>query len=237
MIPMVNLESRLVLPLGRGSKWRIPMSTLLKQCAISVAVAAVFLAGCSQTDAKPAASNQAATVTKPAVRPQVVPAKTAFWEMYTAAHKWAPDVAVLRVTAKELPGFKNEAGNAGMWEAVFASQSLGKYRVYTYSVATVAPDIHKGVVAGLAMPWSGATRDTMPVDLSMFNVDSDAAYKAAAGDAAEWLKQNPGKQISTLEVGDTYKFQGPVWHLVWGDKKSGYATFVDGNSGKVLKHI
>jgi len=86
------------------------------------------------------------------------------------------------------------------------------------------------------MPWGGVSRDAMPVDLTMFTVDSDEAYKAAAADAADWLKKNPGKQLATLEVGDTYKFAGPVWYAMWGNKTAGYTALVDASSGKVMKH-
>ncbi len=214
------------------------MRTWVGQCAVSVAAAAVLLAGCSQSSTTTTASTPSATAAKPAEVPQTVAAKTALWPMLTAAHQWASDVVVLRVTAKEVPGFKNEAGKAAMWEAVFASPAGHEYRIYTYSISTVLPDIHKGVTAGIKMPWGGVSRDVMPVELSAFNVDSDAAYQAAAGDAAEWLKSNPGKEVSVLEIGDTYKLPSPVWSLVWGNKKSGgYSAFVDANSGKVLKHI
>jgi len=216
------------------------MSVLLKRCAVMIsAVAAVLLAGCSPSSSAPsAASNPSGSpaASQPAAPPQVVAAKEAFWPMYKEAHSWAADVVVMRITEKELPGFRNEAGKAGMWEAVFASPSLHKYRIFKYSIATVSPDIYKGVVAGLVLPWGGATRDAMPVDLSLFTVDSDAAYTAGAAQAADWLKKNPGKELSALEIGDTYKFQGPVWYLMWGSKQSGYATFVDASTGKVLNH-
>ncbi len=214
------------------------MSISGKRCAVSVsAVAVLLLAGCSRTSSAPtAAANPAGGPSAQTVAaPQVVPAKEAFWPMYKEAHSWAGDAEVMRVTAKVLPGFRNEAGKAGMWEAVFASPSLHKYRIYTYSIATAPPDVYKGVVAGLEMAWGGPTRDAMPVDLSSFNVDSDAAYSAGAAQAADWLKKNPGKEIAAVEIGDTYKFQDPVWYLMWGTKQSGYATFVDASSGKVLK--
>lgn len=210
------------------------MTTLLQLRSIRIAAMAVLLlAGCSQSTTKSAVPAEAA---KPASPPQIVAAKTAFWPMYTAAHQWASDVVALRLTAKQLPGYRNEGGKAGMWEATFASPSLHQYRVYTYAIADAPPDTYKGVVAALAMPWGGITRDVMPVDLSMFNVDSDAAYSAAAGDATEWLKKNPGKDLSTFEVGANYRFQVPVWYMMWGNAKSGYAAFVDASSGKVVKH-
>ncbi len=214
------------------------MSTSLKTYAAAVAsLVTLLLAGCAQTGPKPSMSNVPKVVSEPVGAPEVVAAKTAFWPMYTAARSWAPDVVVLRVTAKEVPNFKNEAGKAAMWEALFASPSLHQYRAYSYSIASLPPAIHKGVSAGLKMPWAGATRDTMPLDLSLFEVDSDVAYKAAADAAADWLKKNPGKAISALEVDNTYKLQRPVWFLVWGNKQSGYTAFVDASSGKVLKHI
>ncbi|MDR5727658.1 MAG: hypothetical protein RB191_09550 [Terriglobia bacterium] len=213
------------------------MSTLLKRSAVSaVAVAVLLLAGCSKSTTQPSATNQPASAAKPAGPPQLVPAKTAFWPMYTSAHNWAPDVITLQVTAKEVPGFKNEAGKAAMWQAAFASPSLREYRIYSYSIAAVPPDIFKGVDAGLALPWGGITRNAMPVDISLFNVDSDAAYKAAAADAADWLKKNPDKSLALFQLGDTFKFSGPVWYLLWGNEKSGYAAFVDADSGKILKH-
>jgi hypothetical protein len=215
------------------------MSNLLRHCAISTtAVAVLILAGCSQsTTPNPAASTQPAATTQSEAPPEIVAAKTAFWPMYTAARNWAPDIVVLRITAKEVPGFKNEGGKAAMWEAAFASPSRHEYRVDSYSIATVPPYTHKGVMTGLRMPWGGATRTVMPVDLSMFNVDSDDAYKAAAGDAADWLKKNPDKGLATLEIGATYKTPGPAWFFMWGTKKSGYTALVDASGGKVLKHI
>lgn len=213
------------------------MSTLLKQCAVYLAGTAVlFLAGCSQSATNSSSSNPSTVEAKSEAPPQIVSAKTAFAPMYTAAHNWTPDVVLLKVTAKELPGFKNEAGKAAMWEGVFASPNQRAYRIYTYAITAVPPNIHKGVVAGLKMPWEGMTNDAMPVDLSMFNIDSDAAYTAAVGDASAWLKKNPNIQLSTLEVGRTYKLPAPVWFLMWGTKSAGYASFVDASSGKVLKH-
>jgi hypothetical protein len=154
--------------------------------------------------------------------------------MYKTAHAWASDAEPIRISAREVPGYKNENGKAGMWEAVFASPSLGSYRTFTYAILDAPPSISKGVAAGLAIPWRGATRDAMPIDTSMFNIDSDAAYTAAAADAATWLKNNPGKDISDFEIGDTYKFSTPVWYVMWGTKAAGYATVVDASSGKVL---
>jgi hypothetical protein len=210
------------------------MGAVIKQCAVSAVVAMLLLAGCLEKT-KPPVTDESKTAKPPAGPPEPVTGKTAFWLMYTPARHWSTDIEIMRLTPKEVPGFKNEAGKAAMWEAMFASPSLHQYRVYSYAIASSPPDIFKGVSAGLRVPWNGVTRDAMPVELTSFNVDSDAAYQAAAADGAAWLKKNPDKALSSFALGNTSRFQAPVWYLMWGDKKSGYVAYVDANSGKVLK--
>jgi len=211
------------------------MTTKFVQCAAGIAIVGTMLAvGCSKSKQGVSVSGQSQAPPSQEAPAQPVAARTAFWPMYTAAHQWAADVVVLRIDAKELPGYKNEAGKAALWEAVFASPSRHAYRTYTYAIAAVPPGIYKGVDAGLEMAWSGETRDAMAIDMNAFNVDSDAAYQAAATAAAEWLKKNPARPLTTIAMGDTYRFQEPVWYVVWGTKQNGYAAIVDANSGKVL---
>jgi len=214
------------------------MSTPL--CAVRNAVftlgfALVLSMGCSKSTS-PAASPAATPAAAATAAPTVIAAKNPFWMMYKAAHDWAPDIEAIRLSQKDLQGYKNSAGDAGLWEAAFASPSLRQYRLYTYAVADVPPDVFKGVTAGMPMAWGGETRDAMPIDLTLFNVDSDAAFQAASADAAEWLKRNPGKELTALELGQTAKFSGPVWYAQWGTKAGGYSALVDATTGKLLGH-
>lgn len=210
------------------------MDAIRKQAARGgIAVALLLLAGCTQLT-KTTAVDETAT-TKPVGPPQLVTAKTAFAAMYPAARDWSPDVVMLKLVAKEVPGFQNHAGKAAMWEATFASPSRRQYRVDTYAITTILPDIHKGAAAGLPRPWGGATRDTMPIDPSLFNIDSDTAYTSASTDAAAWLKKNPDKKLSDPVLGNVFKYHALVWYIMWGDQKSFYNAFVDADTGKVLK--
>jgi hypothetical protein len=205
------------------------------RCLFVAAVAALLLAGCSSSSSN-STPQPAAAAAPAAAAPEIVTAKTAFWEMYKTAHAWASDAEPIRITMKEIPGYKNEAGKAGMWEAVFGSPSRASYRTFTYAIADAPPNISKGVAAGIAMPWGGATRDAMPIDTSMFSIDSDAAYSAAAADATAALKNKLNLPITDFEIGDTYKFQTPVWYILWGTKSAGYAAIVDASTGKVMNH-
>jgi hypothetical protein len=214
--------------------WRIVMNAWRKHFWMAPMAAAVFLlAGCSQP--APKVNDDAEAKKEPAGPAESVTAKTALWPMYTSARNWTKDFVVLRLASKEVPGFKNEAGKAAMWEATFASPGQHEYRVYTNSIAAHPPDIYKGVSIGRAIPWAGVTRDVMPVQLSEFNVDSDAAYATATADAGAWLKKNPGKPLSKFELGNAFRFQAPVWYFMWGDKKLGYTAFVNATTGKIVK--
>jgi hypothetical protein len=210
------------------------MSKSKKRClAAAMAATLMLLSSCSQP-AKTTANEDAEKKAEPAGPPEPVTAKAAFWPMYTAARNWTTDFVTLKVAPKEVPGFKNEGGKAAMWQAYFASPSRHEYRIYSYSIASVPPNIYKGVSSSTGLPWGGPTRDVMPIQLSEFTFDSDAAYNTAAADAAVWLKKHPDKQLADFELGNAYKFQGPVWVATWGDKKSGYKAFVNASTGKII---
>lgn len=212
---------------------RTMVAGIRRRVVCGVAVAVVLFAGCSKPVQAPVNSESSTAAAGP---PQLMTAKTAFWPMYKAARIWSPDVQFIGIKMRDVPGFTNEGGKAAMWEATFGAPSQRKYEVDTNAIVTVLPDIHKGATEGLKMPWSGTNRNAMPIDLDNFTVDSDAAYQAAATDAAAWLKKNPEKKVTAFELGATYKFQSPVWYLAWGDvKKGGYVAVVDATSGKVLK--
>jgi hypothetical protein len=211
----------------------IPQMTVRTAASTLTLAAALLTLGCSSTT-PPAATPSATPAATAATSPTVIAAKDPFWAMYKSAHDWAPDVVAIRLSQRELQGYKNEAGKAGIWEAAFASPSLHLFRVYTFAVADVPPDIFKGAKAGLPMRWGGETRDAMSIDLASFNTDSDAAFEAASASAAAWLKSNPGKPLTALELGQTYKFSGPVWYSQWGTKAAGFSVLVDATTGKVL---
>jgi hypothetical protein len=203
--------------------------------AIFLSSLVLLLSGCSQPSKPVGGDTTTATASEPSNPSEPVTAKTALLPMYSSAYKWAHDVVLLRLTPKDVPGVEKGAGKAAVWEATYASSSQHACHVYTYAVAAQPPDIYKGVTVGSAIPWAGITRDVLPIESSAFNVDSDAAYTAAAADAAAWLKKNPGVKLSRFQLGNGYSFPAPVWYVMWGDKKLGYVAFVNATTGKVIK--
>lgn len=166
-----------------------------------------------------------------------VSGKTAFWAMYKSAYSWSNDAVALRLESKSLSGIKNDAGKAAMWTAIFGSPRRRAAIEISYTVAAQPPELAKGINIGHPITWAGPTRDVMPYQGSDIVVDSDAAYKIAAAQAESWLKAHPDKQPSFLLGYNPTTFARPVWYVIWGDKKSGYKTFVDAKTGEVAKAI
>jgi hypothetical protein len=121
-----------------------------------------------------------------------------------------------------------------MWTATFGSPSRREARPFTYSVAASPPDIYKGVTVGNTLTWTGPTPAALAFTTSDFAVDSDAAYTTAFAQAATWAKSHPDTEVS-FTLGNAARFKGPVWYVLWGEKKSGYSVLVDAKSGAIVK--
>jgi hypothetical protein len=201
-------------------------------------VAAIGLAACSSETTNTSGTKtdaEAAAKQAPAGPPEPVAAKAAFWQMYTPAHAWAGDLVPISLKSGEVAGVKNADGKAGVWTAVFGSPSQRAARTYVYSVADQLPDITKGVKANLAEAWRGPTAAVMPFQTGDFTIDSEAAYKAAAAKAADWLKEkdNATKPVS-LSLGAATRFPAPVWVILFGSSKLGFLTVVNASTGDIL---
>jgi hypothetical protein len=193
-------------------------------------VCGLLLLNACSSDTKTATSEEKSAAETKAAPAGPVSGKTAYWEMYTEARKWATDLMPLSLEAKEIPGMANEDGKAAMWTATFVSATQKEARVFTWAAVAHPPDIYKGVTIGKPMPWNGS-RAVMPFSMGAVQVDSDAAFKSASSDAAAWLKQHPEKN-PTVELKELAQYQLPTWIVHWGNDKSGYRSLVSAVDGK-----
>jgi len=199
---------------------------------VVVFIAALSLISCSESPQPKAAETKPAAAATESNDP--ISAKTAFWQMYKSAHAWSADLTPLTLESKTMPGMKSEAGKSMMWTATFGSPTKREARTFTYAVTAQGPDVMKGVTVGRALPWGGPRQDALPFDTADLSVDSDAAFKAALADAGDWVSKHPGKPVS-LALGNASRYPAPVWFVMWGDKKSGYAVYVNAKTGAVIK--
>jgi hypothetical protein len=204
-----------------------------KKTLITVSMVAAVLAwtACSNAPEPTAADTKAAEAKKEAAKaPEPVTGQTAFYAMYKPARTWATDLQPLILASKTISTVKNEDGKAALWTAVFVSPSLRQARTFTWAAADDGVAVHKGVTAGGAEAWSGSTRDSMPFQNSDFHIDSDAAFKAASDLAGDWPKGHPDLKPSYV-LGASAKFPQPVWMVIWGTQKNGYAAYVNALTG------
>jgi hypothetical protein len=205
-----------------------------KNILIAVIALAPVLLVASCSEAPKPAETKAEAKTEPAKPAGPVAGKTAFFEMYKPAQRWASDLLPLSLASNDVPGIPTEDGKAPAWTAVFVSPSRREARTFFYAVADHGDNIRKGVTSSGAASWSGATPQSKPFSVSEFSVNSDAAYKAAYEKAASWVKKNPGKKVS-LFLASSSRFPAPVWYVLWGNTKVGYMVFVNATTGMVLK--
>jgi hypothetical protein len=198
-----------------------------------VIVAALLLPSCADVSKTPA-KVEAEAKKEPAGPPEAVTAQRAYYEMYKPARAWAKDLLALSLVSGEAPGIKNEGGKAGIWIATFVSESRKEARKFTYAVVDCEDGLNRGVNISNALPWGGATPDSKPFSNSEFALDSDAIYKIAAEKASTWLKEHPN-QSATFQLGNASRFSAPVWYVMWGTKKNGFAALVNATTGTVVK--
>ena len=209
------------------------MSNRYLPLVLAVPAALMLLSSCSSSPEASATKGAAEAATKPAGPPEPVPAMTAYWEMYKPAYEWSKDLLALGLSADKVQGYKNHDGLSYLWTAVFVSPSRNEARTYTYAVVD-SPAAPKGVMGRPAQSWGGATRESMPFQSSAIAINSDAAWKTAADKAGAWLKKHPDTD-ATISLAEGARFGAPVWFVIWGDKKDGYAAFVNATSGAIMK--
>lgn len=194
--------------------------------------AAIFLQACSQAPLAPAKVGTDEKKEAPKAA-EAMEARNAYFEMYKPARAWATDLLALTLKSGEVPNIKNHEGRAGVWTAVFVSPSRKEARTFSFAVADDGKDLRKGINVSDKQIWNGATPTAKAFVNGEFLIDSDDAYKAAAVKAADWLKTHQNAKV-TFALGNTSRFPAPVWYILWGTSKDGYAVYVNATTGIVI---
>ena len=152
-----------------------------------------------------------------------------------ARASWSGDAQVVKLNSLAAPGVPVVAGEAGAWQATFASPSLGKTRTYTYSVVEQEGNLHKGVFGTGEGSWSGRQGVNTAFLISAASIDSTAAYKTADEKAGDYDQKHPGMTIS-FELDRVPQFPNPVWRVIWGESvaTSNFSIYVDASTGTYL---
>jgi hypothetical protein len=199
---------------------------------LAVLVFSLVLMGCSE---------QPQTVAKkePAKPAEPVSGQSALFKMYQKARaSWATDAKVLKLNSIHVEEVPQVPGKAGAWQAMFTSESLGRARTYTFSVVEQEGNLHQGAFGLQEESWTGGQGVSSSFEIRDVQIDSEAAYKTALENAADYNKKNPGMTISFL-LEKTPKFNTPAWRVIWGESvgTSSFSVYVDATLGKFLERM
>ena len=196
-------------------------SFLLLTCGL-----AAILVGCSEDT----------STAKKEAKVEPVTGQTALYRMYQVARTWAPDLQVLKMNSIHLTEVPAVRGAAGAWQATFTSASKNAQRSYTYSVVESEGNLHQGVFPGPEEGGSGPAAKAFLI--AAVKIDTDAALKTAAKEAADYDKKNP-KQTISFELAKQEGIQDPVWRVIWGESAgtSSMSVLVDAMGGSYLKTL
>lgn len=187
----------------------------------------LVLAACSEAPREAAGRD-------PETPPEPVTGQKVFFQMYGAARTWASDVQGLRLESISLPKVSSGAGRYPAWRARFVSPARRRSKYFTYSVIEAYGNLHKGIFEGPEEGWSRDGR-AQPWVIAALKVDSDAAYKTALSNSAEYAKKNPGKRV-TMVLELTKRHPSLAWRVIWGDSvsTSDYSVFVNASTGDFM---
>lgn len=167
--------------------------------------------------------------------PEPVTGLHALYQMYQRARTWAQDLKILRMTSINIDKVKPQPGKVAAWQVIFASESLGQKRAYTFSVFDASVTLREGIFPDSSSQWSNDNRAFL---LAAVKVDTDAVWATALKHAEEYAKKNPDMPINyTLEMGRNTT--EPLWRVIWGESasSSSYSVLVDASTGQYMETL
>ena len=160
--------------------------------------------------------------------------RQAFYQTYPVARTWAIDAQPVRVRSLELNELKGDgAGKAAAWEVMYASQTKGRSRVYTWSAVEAEGNVHKGVFASQEEAWRPGGADK-PFLIQALKIDTPDALKTAIEHSATYFKKGDTKPRPKFALEYTDRYPDPSWRIYWGDSVSTaeWSVFIDATTGE-----
>ena len=189
-------------------------------------LALALLTGCGDGPKKEATK-------EPVNAPEAVTGQWAFFHMYVGARAWAADAQGVKLTSINLAEVKGTPGKSGAWQVTFASASRQATKTFTYSAVDAPGNIRQGTFGDKE---DGLSPRIKAFPTAALKIDSDVAYKTAAGKSAEYLKQYPNTPVSFL-LERSERHNTVAWRVIYGETvgMSAESVFIDATSGLYLE--
>ncbi len=198
----------------------------MKTNATFLAVAVLFLAGCSSEPAKTAEPKAAPAKAAPQAT-ETISARTAFQKLYATARGWAGDARPIRVESQPLKDAAAQDGKAAVWRAIFASPSRRTAKAVVWSGSSGEDAPERGINQGTEDTYNPSNSSTQVFDPQFLKQDSDAAVAAALKHGGEALiKKDKAQPVAFLLDWDARTNQ-LIWHVSFGTSRRDARLTVD----------
>jgi len=195
----------------------------------------LLMAACSSEPQKPA--EKPAAEAKPAFQNTYVTGREALQKMYIAARSWAPDAKPYNLDSQPTKESNGQDGNAGIWQAGFASPSKREVKMFSWSGIKADGAPEPGIASRPSDIYNPANTYTQIFDIAFLKIESTQALEEAnkhGGD--KLLKKSPDTQIFYVLDWDGKK-NNLVWRVLYGETKNDpkLAVDVDASTGQFLR--
>lgn len=180
-------------------------------------VALIFLSlavisGCTSEPSKPEQKPQPSP-------PELLTGRSAFQQLYIAAHGWAPDARPFLLQSEVIADAKGKDGKAGLWRAGFGSERLHGSKPYMWSGVDSPDASSRGVSPGTQDSYLPGNA----FDVAFLKIDSDKAFDVAQKHGGDKITDTP--IIYLLDWNRSGN--NLVWHVIYGSSRNEAKLVVD----------
>ncbi len=173
---------------------------------------------------------------KPAAPPGEVTGREAFQQMWVTARSWAPDAQPFRLANLPMDNSPGIGGKAAAWAAAFSSESLHKWRSFSFSTVKTE-NVHLGVFGWRAESFRTVSElSGQPFPVQSLKTDSDEAFRLAEQKGGREFRRKNQVPVNMV-VEFSPRDREVVWSVYYSasPNDSRFTVRISAATGTVLK--
>jgi len=192
----------------------------MNRLAVVIFLSLAVITGCTSEPPSPE---------KKAEPPELLAGRSAFQQLYIAAHGWAADARPYQLQSSVVGDNKGKEGKAVLWRAAFASEMQRSSKPYVWSGIDSPDAPARGVSPG---PQDSFVPGNA-FDINFLKVDSDKAYEVAQKHGGDKIGDVPITYMLDWNRGEN----NLVWHVIYGPSRNDakLVADVDATTGEFIR--
>lgn len=160
--------------------------------------------------------------------PELLTGRSAFQQLYVAAHGWAADARPYQLQSSVVGDYNGKDGKAVLWRAAFASELQRSSKPYVWSGIDSPDAPARGVSPGPQDAYVPGNA----FDINFLKVDSDKAYETAQKHGGDKVGDPITYMLDWNRGGNNL-----VWHVIYGASRNDakLVADVDATTGEFIR--